>query len=209
MSVCLFIVSGRLRCGAFKTFCGCHCQSRKAGTFTCRSRRWVTFHLPKPTTGASRLSVNRQNEFSQQRPTRTRFSSPQSAKARFSLQRSASINFQPAEAETFRSGKARFSPIENGEKFQKAAGAESRRKAASTAGIRFSPVSAKNRLSLVFSGEFRTVLPKIFVRRKSRSAYSQRTCPDRPAKILTTRYSSLYFTMAIAAYSYRGSMIFR
>lgn len=206
MSVCLFIVSGRLRCGAFKPFCDCPYQSRKAGTFTCRSRRWVTFHLPKPTTWASRLSASRQTEFSQQRPTRIRFCSPQSAKARFSLQRSASINFQPAKAETFGSGKARFSPVETVKNSKRQRGQKA---ATPTAGIRFSPVSAKNRLSLVFSGKFRTVLPKIFVKRKSRSAYSQRTCPDRPTKIFTTRYSSLYFTMAIAAYSYRGSMIFR
>ena len=205
MSVCLFIVSGRLRCGAFKPFCDCPYQSRKAGTFTCRSRRWVTFHLPKPTTGTSRLSVNRQPEFSPQRPTRTRFCSPQSAKARFSLQRSASI-ISASTSRDFRIGESSIFACRNGKKFQKAAGAESRN---ANSRIRFSPVSAKNRLSLVFSGKFRTVLQKIFVRRKSRSAYSQRTCPDRPTKIFTTRYSSLYFTMAIAAYSYRGSMIFR
>ena len=206
MSVCLFIVSGRLRCGAFKPFCDCPYQSRKAGTFTCRSRRWVTFHLPKPTTGTSRLSVNRQPEFSPQRPTRTRFCSPQSAKARFSLQRSASINFQPAKAPTFGSGKARFSPVKT-VKNPKRQRAESR---GASSSIRFSPVSAKKTdFRLFFRGNFGLFSRKFPSGEKSRSAYSQRTCPDLPAKIFTTRYSSLYFTMAIAAYSYRESMIFR
>lgn len=151
MSVCLFIVSGRLRCGAFKPFCDCPYQSRKAGTFTCRSRRWVTFHLPKPTTGASRLSVNRQPEFSPQRPTRTRFCSPQSAKARFSLQRSASINFQPAQAETFGSGKARFSPVETVKNSKRQRGQKA---ATLTAGSDFRPYLRKTGFRLFFRENF-------------------------------------------------------
>ena len=147
MSVCLFIVSGKLRCGAFKTFCDCPYQSRKAGTFTCRSRRWVTFHLPKPTTGASRLSASRQTEFSPQRPTRTRFRSPQSAKARFSLQRSASINFQPAKVPTFGSGKARFSPVETVKNSKRQRGQKA---AALTAGSDFRPYLRKQAFACFF-----------------------------------------------------------
>ena len=151
MSVCLFIVSGRLRCGAFKTFCDCPYQSRKAGTFTCRSRRRVTFHPQKPTTGASRLSASRQTEFSPQRPTRTRFCSPQSAKARFSLQRSASINFQPAEAETFRSGKARFSPVETVKNSKRQWGRKPRRQQQESD---FRPYLRKTDFRLFFRGNF-------------------------------------------------------
>ena len=64
----------------------------------------------------------------------------------------------------FRIGESSIFACRNGEKVQKAAGGQ---KAAAPAAVSdFRPYLRKNRLSLVFSGRFRTVLPKISVRRK-------------------------------------------
>lgn len=126
MSVCLFIVSGRLRCGAFKTFCDCPYQSRKAGTFTCRSRRWVTFHLPKADDGGFSPVSKSANRILPAKTDKNPIPLTAIGKSPIQPAKIGKYQLSVSPSRDFRIGKSSIFACRNGEKFQKAAGAESR-----------------------------------------------------------------------------------